>query len=304
MGKITGLVVIFIAIATVLMFVGQSLFFGDTIWWLPQDISEHGPEIDAQFSRTLWVVGIAFTAAQLALGYAIFRYARRGNERAVYTHGSSKLEATWTIITAAIFVGLAILGQQVWAQLHFNEAPAGATRVGVVAQQFKFTFHYPGADGVFGRTDPKFYNDGDGNFVGLAPTDMGATVPEGTRITQDDLDPNAADDVQVGTLVIPEGQPVELALRSRDVIHSFFIPVMRFKQDTVPGLVINVHFTAKKLGKYEIPCAELCGNQHSTMKGYLLVVPREEYDQLTRLAQAEFIKRINELEARYATPQT
>jgi cytochrome c oxidase subunit II len=298
MGKITGLVVILIAVGTIYLFIGQSQ------WWFPPDISEHGPSLDAQFSRTLVVVGIAFAAAQLALGYAIIRYSRRGNERAVYTHGSSKLEATWTIITAAIFVGLAILGQQVWAQLHFNEAPPGATKIGVVAQQFKFTFHYPGADGVFGRTDPKFYYDDEGNFIGLAPSDLSAAVPQGTRVTPDDLDQNAEDDVQVGTLVIPLGQPVELALRSRDVIHNLFIPVMRFKQDTVPGLVINVHFTAKELGKYEIPCAELCGNQHGSMKGFLLVVPREEYDQLTTLAQADFIKRINELEMKYATPTT
>jgi heme/copper-type cytochrome/quinol oxidase subunit 2 len=109
MGKILALVLFILTAITVYLFVGN------TPWWFPPDISEHGDKIDAQFMRTLWVVGIAFTAAQVALGYAIWRFGRRGNERAVYSHGSNKLEATWTIITAGVFIAIAILGQQVWA---------------------------------------------------------------------------------------------------------------------------------------------------------------------------------------------
>ena len=304
MGKITGLLMIGVAIISVLLFVAQGLFF-DSPLWFPVDISAHGPAIDAQFMRTLVVVGIAFTAAQLALGYAVLRFGRRGNERAVYTHGSNKLEATWTIITAAVFVAIAILGQRVWAQLHMNEAPPESTRIGVVAQQFKFTFHYPGKDGEFGRTDPKFYNDPNGNFVGLAPADASsADLPEGTKLDPNDIDPHAADDVQTGTLVIPKDRPVELTLRSKDVIHNFFAPVLRFKQDMVPGLSIKVHFTATSTGRYEIPCAELCGTQHNTMKGWLLVVPGEEYDQLTTLSAGDFIARIGTLEQQYGMQQS
>ncbi|HXG91846.1 MAG TPA: cytochrome c oxidase subunit II [Blastocatellia bacterium] len=303
MGKITGLLVILVAVFSVLLFVAQGLFFSSPLWF-PQDISTHGPAIDAQFMRTLIVVAIAFTAAQVALGYAIFRFGRRGGERATYTHGSNKLEATWTIITAMVFVTLAVLGQRVWAQLHLNEAPPDAMKIEVVAQQFKWTFHYPGKDGIFGRTDPKFINDDVGNFVGLNPSDANATnLPEGTKLDPADIDPNAADDVQTGTLVIPRDRPVELTLRSKDVIHSFFVPVLRFKQDTVPGLAIKVHFTATKTGKFEIPCAELCGNRHYTMKGFLLVVPGEEYDQLIQLPQAEFTARMNALDQQYGGQQ-
>src|SRR5437660_3227567 len=106
-----------LAIGSVLMFVGQKMIFGSVLWWFPHGISEHAKPIDDQFMRTLVVVGIGFTAAQFALGYAVMRFGRKGDARAVYTHGSNKLEATWTIITAAVFVSLAILGQRVWAQL-------------------------------------------------------------------------------------------------------------------------------------------------------------------------------------------
>jgi cytochrome c oxidase subunit 2 len=132
---------------------------------------------------------------------------------------------------------------------------------------------------------------------------MSASVPRGTKIEPGDLDPNAGDDVQTGTLVIPKDRPVELTLRSKDVIHNFFVPVLRFKQDTVPGLAIKVHFTATKTGRYEIPCAELCGSQHNTMKAWLLVVPGQEYDQLMQLTAGEFIGRISQLEEQYGKPQ-
>lgn len=276
MGKIVGLLLLILAVASIWMFVGQHT------WWFPHNIAEHGASIDAQFNRTLVVVGIAFTLAQLALGYAVVRFGRRGNDRAVYTHGSNKLEVTWTLVTAVVFVVLAVLGQKVWADLHLHSAPEGAVKVEVVAQQFQFNFHYAGKDGVFGHTDPKYMDDSALNYVGLDPAD-----------------PNAKDDVQLTTLVIPENRPVELTLKSKDVIHSFFVPALRFKQDTVPGLAIKVHFTALEKGRFEIPCAELCGQLHSTMKGNMIVVSEEDYDAMAAMTEEKFKDRMAELLQQY-----
>ena len=275
MGKLIALLLVILALGSVYLFVSHQ-------WWFPHNISEHGSAIDAQFNWTLIVVGIAFTLAQLALGYIVFSFGRRGDERATYTHGSNKLEVTWTLITAVVFITLAILGQRVWISLHLNAAASDATRIEVVAQQFQWNFHYPGPDGIFGRTDPQFIDDSALNYVGLDPAD-----------------PNGKDDAQVTTLVIPQNRQVELTLRSKDVIHSFFAPVLRFKQDTVPGMAIKVHFTAKETGKYEIPCAELCGQLHFNMKSNLLVVTEDEYQGLVSLPEEKFKDRLNELLAEY-----
>src|ERR1700730_13062653 len=131
MGKITGVLMFILAIGSVLMFIGQKLILGSVRWWFPEVISEHAPLIDAQFMRQLVVVGSAFTAAQFVLGYVVIRFERNGDARAVYTHGSNKLEVTWTVITAIVFVALAILGQRVWAQLHLTAAADNATRIEV-----------------------------------------------------------------------------------------------------------------------------------------------------------------------------
>jgi cytochrome c oxidase subunit II len=282
MGKLTGVLMFILAILSVTLFIGQKMLFGSVLWWFPEGISTHAGAIDAQFTRTLWVVGIAFTSAQFALGYAVIKFGRKGNERAVYTHGSNKLEITWTTVTAAVFVILAILGQRVWANLHLNEAPADSVRIEVVAQQFQWNFHYSGADGTMGKTEARYIDDSALNFVGLDPNDAAGK-----------------DDAQLTTLVIPKDRPVELTLRSKDVIHSFFVPALRYKQDSLPGMAIKVHFTATKEGKYEIPCAELCGSLHYNMKSNMIVVPSDEFDRLMSMSEDKFKEQITGLVDRY-----
>jgi cytochrome c oxidase subunit II len=262
------------------------LIFACKKWWLPPSISEHGPALDRQFMLTILIVGIAFSAAQIGLGYMLWKYRDSSSgERAVYTHGSNRLEILWTVITAVIFISIAVMGQSVWASLRLNAAPAGSYQVEVVAQQFQWNFHYPGKDGLFGRTDPKLIDDSSLNFVGL-----------------DETDPNAADDSVVTALAVPVNRPTELILRSKDVIHSFWVPPLRFKQDLVPGMAIRVHFTANKVGKYELACAELCGQLHFKMKSYMLVLPENEHKALIALPQAEFQAKMKELLDKYPLP--
>jgi cytochrome c oxidase subunit 2 len=252
-------------------------------WWFPKSISEHGPAYDRQFVLTIVVVGVAFVVAQVALGYALWRFQDTGNEvRAVYSHGNNRMEILWTGVTAVIFITLALLGQRVWWNLHMNPAPAGAAQVKVLAQQFQWNFHYAGVDNAFGRTDSQKISDESINYIGL-----------------DDTDAASKDDVVTQTLVAQAGRPIELTLASRDVTHSFWVPPLRFKQDAVPGLDIKVHFTPEKAGQYEIACAELCGQQHYKMRAYMLVLPGDEYASLMQMGQAPFQKRVAELQKKY-----
>jgi len=255
-------------------------------WWFPPSISEHGPRYDSQFLITIIVVGISFTAAQVGLGWVVWKFRDSGDkERATYSHGNNRLEVVWTVVTAVIFISLGIMGQRVWASLQLTKIPPGAYTIEVTAQQFSWNFHYAGKDGVFGRTDPNLIDDSSLNYVGL-----------------DDTDPNAKDDTVVATLAIPADRPVELVLNSKDVTHSFFVPQLRFKQDLVPGMKIHVHFTANKVGKYELACAELCGMNHYKMKAYMLVLPQNEFDELVAMPQAQFQARQTELLNKYQLP--
>jgi cytochrome c oxidase subunit 2 len=279
MGRVLAVIIWIITLLSVLLFVSGK-------WWFPTPISEHAPALDRQFMITIVVVGIAFTAAQVGLGWMVWKYrATSSADRALYTHGSNRLEVVWTVVTAVVFIALGVMGQSVWASLRLHDAPPGSYTVEVVAQQFQWNFHYAGKDGKFGKTDPKLIDDSALNFVGL-----------------DSSDPAAADDAVTAALAIPVNRPVELRLRSKDVIHNFWVPQLRFKQDLVPGMEIKVHFTANKVGKYELACAELCGQLHFKMKSYMLVLPEDEIQSLQGLSQDQFQARMSELLAKYPLP--
>jgi cytochrome c oxidase subunit 2 len=229
-------------------------------WWFPEPISEHARAFDASFLRTLWVTGAIFVAAQLTLGWTILRY--RNNKTPRQTEGNNKLEILWTSAALVLFAGLAVISTKIWAGVHLDPVPADAIRIEAAAKQFAFNFRYPGRDGRFGRTHIRLVNDSTGNPFGL-----------------DDTDPASRDDIATAALRVPAGKPVVLLLKSRDVIHNFFVRELRLKQDLVPGMEIPLAFTADKPGTYSIACSELCGLGHHQMQSSLIVVTPGEFSR-------------------------
>jgi len=250
-----------IALLIWLMTVATVFMFASRFFWFPDAITQNGRLMDQQFNNTLIVTSIIFVLAQIGLGWAVFRYKDRGRA-ASYSHGNNKMEAIWTVATTIIFFTLNIMGQAVWADLHLSTPDPQALQIEVVGQQFAWNIHYPGPDGKFGRTSAKEISDSSGNPLGLLESD-----------------PAGSDDLVVPTMAVPVNREVQLLLRAKDVTHSFFVRELRFKQDAVPGMVIPVHFTANKIGKYEIICAELCGLGHYKMKSYLEVLSQEDFDK-------------------------
>lgn len=243
--------------------VSMYLFAAKT-WWLPPFISEYGGAYDQHFLLTLTVCGIIFLLAQLGLAYVVFRYRDRGH-RASYSHGNNTMEAVWTTATAVVFIGLGLLGNHIWAQVHFQGAAPGALQVELWGQQFVWYARYPGPDGQFGATKPELMKESVGNPLGLDPDD-----------------PASKDDIVMPIMAVPVNRPVEVILRSKDVIHSFFVRELRLKQDSVPGLENRVHFTASQTGNFEIVCAELCGLGHYQMRSFLRVMSEADFEQWLR----------------------
>lgn len=256
-GRTTIAGIAFAVLMLVLIIVSLWLFIARP-WWFPELASVRGGDIDGVFSAVLIVTGIAFIGVQGALGYFVARYGTQGTERAGYWHDNPKAEAGLLIGTAVIMTILVFMGQRVWANIYFTDAPKDALEVQVTGEQFSWNFHYAGPDGVFGRTDPKLVTGT--NTIGL-----------------DRKDPAAKDDiVTINEMHAVEGKPVKVRLRSKDVIHSFFLPNMRVKQDAVPGMSILIWLIPSKAGKFEIACAELCGLGHYRMKARLIVDKTEQ----------------------------
>jgi cytochrome c oxidase subunit 2 len=131
------------------------------------------------------------------------------------------------------------------------------------AGQFAFYFRYPGIDGKFGPLHPDKIDEGNANYFGLDPAN----------------DVESRDDVVTGEMAIPVNREVQLLMHAKDVSHSFYVRELRIQQDFVPGLDLSLHFTATKVGKYEIVCTQLCGLGHYNMKAYLNVLSQDDFDK-------------------------
>jgi len=251
----------------------STYFFAAKTWWLPHGVSTAAPWIDHQFALTYVLMGIVFLAAQCGLGWLVWRHREGASSEPVqYSHGNTTMELAWTTLTAILFIGLNLMGSHVWASERFEPAKPGSIPVEVTGMQFAWYFRYPGPDGKFGKTNPKVMDPSAGNEAALG---------------LDTSDPAAKDDVVAGTMYLPVGREVDLTLRAVDVIHSFFVPSLRFKQDAVPGLAIHMHFTPTEVGEYEIACAELCGLGHYKMHGMVHVVSQDDFDKWLAAREAE-----------------
>jgi cytochrome c oxidase subunit II len=231
---------------------------------LPQDISTHGHAIDEQFNDTMLEAGISFVAAQLVLALFVWSFAGRkpGSTLKTLPGGARLMVILAFLLVGTEILALGVLGQQAWANVYFTPPKPDAIQIQAQAEQFAFYFRYPGPDGIFGSIHPDKIDEGNQNYFGLDPAN----------------DVSARDDIVSAELVIPVNREIHLMMHAKDVGHSFYVRELRIQQDFVPGLDLSVHFTATKLGQYEIVCTQLCGLGHYNMKAYLEVKSQEDYD--------------------------
>jgi cytochrome c oxidase subunit 2 len=245
--------------------------------WMPVDGSAHGAELDHMTGLLHWLMAVLFVGWGLYFIYVLFRFRAGANPKASYTgvksHFSSYIEIGVVVAEVIILVAFAIPAWARWVTPH--DPTDDPLVVRVVGQQFAWNVHYSGADGVFGPSDPHLVDEST-NPIGLDRSGAGA---------QDDV-------VTINQLHLPVDRPVTLLLSTKDVIHSFFLPTMRGKQDAIPGMEIPVHFkpvmTTPEESKFpacaaarscwEIACSQLCGLGHYRMRGYFMVHEEAEFD--------------------------
>jgi cytochrome c oxidase subunit 2 len=253
-----------VALAVTVWFLGIGVFVLGARRYLPEVASEHGRGIDLMLLYLLVTTGVLIVIGHLVLGYFVFRFSRAAEVSP--TLPGARAERFWSVAPAILMTlvaegGVLVLGIPVFGQLYTQEPPADAVVVEVTGEQFTWNVRYPGADGRFGRTDP-------------------ALITAENSLGVDESDPAAADDIHDLALIhVPVNRPIVVRLRSKDVLHSFFLPHHRIKQDAVPGMTIETWFVPNREGEFEIACAELCGFGHYQMRGFLRVVSEDEFER-------------------------
>jgi cytochrome c oxidase subunit 2 len=247
--------------------------------FMPILASEHGKDVDYFILIIHWLMAALFVGWMAYFCYALFRFRKSANPKADYVGAKGTLannaEIAVVIIEAILLIAFAI---PLWAKaVEKYPKEEDATVMRLVAEQFSWQARYPGKDGKFGAQEMKLITDK--NPLGYVEKD-----PAGA---DDRLSPPK--DIHVPLIPVKvkgdDGKerdsfkPVIVHLTTKDVIHSFKVTAMRMTQDCMPGMSIPVHFTPTKVGKFNITCAQLCGNGHASMSALFVVDSPEEYDK-------------------------
>jgi len=233
--------------------------------------SQHGRDVDSLIIYVHWLMIVLFVGWLAYFVYTLFRFHRSRNPKADYfgvrNHASSYIEGAVALVEGILLIGVAV---PFWARaVEKFPKESESTRVQVVAQQFAWNIRYPGKDGEFGRQEMQFVT---------------ADNPFGV----DPKDEHGKDDVQtLNDLHVPlvkgadgNNKPVIVYISSKDVIHSFKVIALRITQDAIPGMRIPIWFRPMQEGRYQINCAQLCGNGHSNMaQGFLVVESQAAYEK-------------------------
>jgi len=253
-----------------------SLWYGQNHGLLPVAASDEAPLVDGLFNTMMTVSTGIFLIVEGVLIYAVIRYRRRAgdNEDGLPIEGNVPLEILWTAIPAIIVIGISIYSFDVYNNIGgFDPHSAHA------APMMEEAMNMPG-------------------------TAMAATLintEASTQISQLDSNSDAVNkpaeliinvtgmqyawifnypdtDLTTGELHVPIGKKVEINMTANDVIHAFWVPEFRIKQDAIPGRRTNLSFTPRKAGDYQLICAELCGPYHGVMKSQVVVESQEAFD--------------------------
>ncbi len=247
MGRFWSLLFLLVPILGVLVFVFAASPDSRPILdhWLPENINKYGYVIDDLFMFILYLTGAIFIVTGLVLFRFLWKYdAAKNTEPVKYTHGSHTLEIVWSILPAVTLLFIAIFQMDAWAE-HKMRRPLlenGEVKPAlaqVTGRQFEWRISYAGPDQQVG--------------------------------TPDDVH-------TVNDLHVPVDEDVVLQIQSEDVLHSFFLPNLRIKQDLVPGMRQFTWFHANRTGIFDLACAELCGWGHYKMRGRLIVQSREDFE--------------------------
>lgn len=229
----------------------------------PELASEHGGQIDHMLEVVHWFMAILGIGWTIFFFVVLFKFNSRNNPKASYkgitSHFTTHLEVLVVIVEVVLLLGFAF---PLWAQ-RVEDIPSeddpDVIRVRAVGEQFRWNFHYAGADGRFGLIKPENINGT--NPVGLVKAD-----------------PNAFDDFLANELILPKDRMCIVQVSSKDVIHNLALIPMRIQQDAIPGLEIPMYFTPNKTGRWDIVCGQLCGAGHAKMVAFLVVQDEEEFD--------------------------
>ena len=266
------------------------LYYGKTLF-VQGSASLEGENIDTMLWISIAVCGVVFLITQILLFWFSFKYQESDTRKAYYFTHNNKLELLWTGVPAIVLTVLVVFGLKYWFKFT-GDAPKESQVIEITGHQFAWEFRYPGKDGVLGKKNFKLTDAAKGNPLGV-----------------DWADESSHDDIHVQLMHIIVGKPVKLVINSQDVIHDVGLPHFRMKMDAVPGIPTTLWFTPiyttedmkVRTGNpnfvYEIACDQICGKNHFSMRGTIIVESQQDFDKWIAGQTPEYVKAMTPPEA-------
>jgi len=269
-GGISGTTIAIIVVVGVLLIVGGLLIGTVTPSIFPAQASAESKQVDNLFHILLVVGGAVFLLVQGMLVFSVWRFRAKPGETAdgINMHGNTTLEIVWTAIPAVTVFVLTILSWQVFNSIILPKD--GEMTIKANGARFNWNFEYKMPLSIMGKQ----YD-----------------ITKLPQPVQDDLKDDNLITLTSPTLYVMNGQPVVMQMEPRDVLHAFWVPAFRVKQDLIPGRITTVRFTPDQTGEFILECAELCGANHGAMRAQVIVAANEtEFDEALRPIMKEIVE--------------
>jgi cytochrome c oxidase subunit II len=267
----SNIITLIIGIALTLI----SLWYGQNHGLLPVAASEEAAQVDGIFNFMMTIATGLFLLIEGVLIYSIFKFRRRAGDKTdgPAIEGNVPLEILWTAIPTVIVLVLSIYSFEVYNNMGGLDPMASHDMGHNMA-------HHDTKEPVAIALNSDTQKIALG--LGASPGEQSDRPPlqvnvNGIQYAWIFTYPDTG--IVSGELHVPIGQPVQLNISAGDVLHAFWVPQLRIKQDAIPGRDAQLTFTATRDGKYPVICAELCGAYHGGMKTFLYVQKPEEYNQ-------------------------
>lgn len=293
-----------------------SFWYGQNHGLLPAAATDEAELVDGLFNAMMIISTGIFLLVEGILIYSAFKYRRRAgdNEDGLPVEGNVPLEILWTAIPAIIVIGISVYSFDVYNEIGgfdphaIHQAPMmnqesmampgsamaatlsdtpGSTEPNLNQEKSDEAMQDPATAEVRNADQIPQLRNAPG--VGIVAPTIGGTPdkagkPAGLQVNVTGLQyawiftyPETG--ITTGEMHVPIGREVEINMTANDVIHAFWVPEFRLKQDAIPGRQSEIRFTPRKAGDYVLICAELCGPYHGAMRATVVVEPEEAFDK-------------------------
>ncbi len=241
------------------------IWIGQNVNLLPVDASSNAPIYDELFKVLFSIGAVLFLGMLAAVVYSLIRFQKNPEdlEDGLALEGNLSLEIFWTAVPAVVVLFVGIYSYDIYDRMGGMQPLQTNGHDHQAMHQEQRVWGGIGAGPV----------ESDMSKI-AAPLKIDVTAMQFAFLFH-----YPQGDIISGELHVPKGQPISMRMESKDVIHAFWVPEFRLKQDVIPGQPTILNFTPTKAGRYPIICAELCGPYHGGMRSTVVVEEADEYKE-------------------------